>query len=135
MEPMGVKIHRPSQSSQNYHNNIYQWKSWNQQQLPPTYGQQSQGKTLSFNNRKALNSERNLIKPERSTLNTEYCGFQKDKQTDTTVYKGQKNEVIRIEWDCIDSFHEFAIYMEKSNPICPAEHLDTPEKLMNLLVF
>jgi hypothetical protein len=133
MEPMGMKIHRASQSSQNCHNNIYQWNSWNEKQLPSNYGQQSQGKILSFNNRKTLNSERNLIKSERST--TQHCGFQNGKQIDTVVHNGQTNEAVRIEWDCIDSFHEFAIYLEKSNPICPAEHLDTPEKLMNLLVF
>ena len=134
MEPVGMKIHRPNQSSQSYHNNINQWNSWNQQRLQSHYGQQNQAKILSYNNTKTY-AERNLIKTERNTLNTEHCSFQKVKQIDTTVYNSQKSDALIIEWDCIDSFHEFAIYMDKSNPICPAELLDTPEKLMNLLVF
>lgn len=140
MEPMTMKIHRSNQSSQSYHNNISQWNGWNQQRLPSQYGQHNHAynSAKTFTNRNAMKTERNLIKTERIALNTEHCSFQKCKQIDTndrTVYNSQKSEALIIEWDCIDSFHEFAIYMDKSNPICPAEHLDTPEKLMNLLVF
>ena len=141
---MAIKMHRSSQSTQSYHNNINQWKNWEQHRLHSHFGQQNQGKNLpyngakNFNNRSLLNTERNLIKTERNTANSEHCSFQKSKQIDSnarTVYNSEKNEALIIEWDCIDSFHEFAIYMDKLNPICPAEHLDTPEKLMNLLVF
>lgn len=45
----------------------------------------------------------------------------------------QSNGVQAIEIEVLESFSEFAAFLELQNPICPAEHLDTPEKLMNLL--
>ena len=143
MEPIALNIQRPSQSSQSYHNNVNQWNSWTQQRVSSHYGQQTQGKDFPYNatktfNKKMLNCDRNTIKTEINALNTDHCGHKKGKYINTnarTAYNSQKSESLLIEWDCIDSFHEFAIYMDKSNPICPAELLDTPEKLMNLLVF
>lgn len=40
-----------------------------------------------------------------------------------------------IEIDVLESFSEFAAFLELQNPICPAEHLDTPEKLMSVLAW
>ncbi|EDO40700.1 predicted protein [Nematostella vectensis] len=42
---------------------------------------------------------------------------------------------VSIELDVLESFSEFAAYLELQNPICPAELLDTPEKLMNILAW
>lgn len=44
-------------------------------------------------------------------------------------------QCVTIEWDVLESFSEFAAFLELQNPICPAEHLDTPEKLMNVLAW
>lgn len=44
-------------------------------------------------------------------------------------------QCITIEWDVLESFSEFAAFLELQNPICPAEHVDTPEKLMNVLAW
>ena len=142
---MTIKIRRSSQSTQSYHNKVNQWDGWEQHRFPSHFGRQTAGKNLPhnggniINNRNVLNTERNnLIKTERNTNRGEHCSFQKSKQIDRnarTICNGEKSEPLIIEWDCIDSFHEFAIYMDKLNPICPAEHLDTPEKLMKLLVF
>ena len=40
---------------------------------------------------------------------------------------------LSIEFEVLESFQEFATFLEHQNPICPAELLDTPEKLMNVL--
>lgn len=45
----------------------------------------------------------------------------------------QQSNVQAIEIEVLESFSEFAAFLEVQNPICPAEHVDTPEKLMNLL--
>jgi hypothetical protein len=44
-------------------------------------------------------------------------------------------QTVSIEWDVLESFSEFAAFLELQNPICPAEHVDTPEKLMNVLAW
>ena len=44
-------------------------------------------------------------------------------------------QCVTIEWDVLESFSEFAAFLELQNPICPAEHVDTPEKLMNVLAW
>lgn len=38
-----------------------------------------------------------------------------------------------VEWDVLDSFSEFAAFLEVQNPICPAHLIDTPEKLLSVL--
>ena len=40
---------------------------------------------------------------------------------------------LTVEWDVLDSFSEFATFLEVQNPICPAHLIDTPEKLLNVL--
>lgn len=47
--------------------------------------------------------------------------------------RGTSSSSPNIEIDVLESFSEFAAFLELQNPICPAEHLDTPEKLMNVL--
>lgn len=53
--------------------------------------------------------------------------------TTTTNSSLQQSNVQAIEIEVLESFTEFAAFLELQNPICPAEHVDTPEKLMNLL--
>ena len=139
-----MTIHRPNQSVQSFNDNIHQWKNCGQKRFPCQYGHQHQGKNppyktpKSFSNRNTFGSERNGRKSDPNSAYTVPSVYQKPKQTEEnsrTVYNNQKVEALIIEWDCLESFHEFAIFMDKSNPICPAEHLDTPEKLMNLLIF
>lgn len=51
-------------------------------------------------------------------------------------FNGQfANISVNIEWDVLESFAEFATFLENKNPICPADLLDTPEKLMSVLVW
>lgn len=54
-----------------------------------------------------------------------------------TPLSGSPNAIssISIECDVLDSFQEFATFLELQNPICPAELVDTPEKLMNVLCW
>lgn len=40
---------------------------------------------------------------------------------------------LTVEWDVLDSFSEFATFLEIQNPICPAHLIDTPEKLLSVL--
>ena len=40
---------------------------------------------------------------------------------------------LTVEWDVLDSFSEFATFLELQNPICPAHLIDTPEKLLSVL--
>lgn len=40
---------------------------------------------------------------------------------------------LTVEWDVLDSFTEFATFLELQNPICPAHLIDTPEKLLSVL--
>lgn len=40
---------------------------------------------------------------------------------------------LTVEWDVLDSFSEFAAFLEVQNPICPAHLIDTPEKLLSVL--
>ena len=40
---------------------------------------------------------------------------------------------LTVEWDVLESFSEFATFLEVQNPICPAHLIDTPEKLLNVL--
>ena len=40
---------------------------------------------------------------------------------------------LNIECDVLDSFTEFATFLELQNPICPAHLVDTPEKLISVL--
>lgn len=40
---------------------------------------------------------------------------------------------LTVEWDVLDSFSEFATFLELQNPICPAHLVDTPEKLLSVL--
>ncbi|KAJ7391556.1 hypothetical protein OS493_017251 [Desmophyllum pertusum] len=40
---------------------------------------------------------------------------------------------LTVEWDVLDSFSEFATFLELQNPICPAHLIDTPEKLISVL--
>lgn len=42
---------------------------------------------------------------------------------------------LSVEWDVLDSFSEFATFLEVQNPICPAHLIDTPEKLLSVLSF
>ena len=54
----------------------------------------------------------------------------------SNTHSGQVANInVNIEWDVLESFTEFATFLELQNPICPAELLDTPEKLMNVLVW
>ena len=139
MEPIAMKIdERLNQSQPIYHN---QWNGLYQQHT--CHGLQSKTTTFKpakgIGNRNTFNSGQNTLNSDQNGLNIQYFGQKNGKQADKAeriALNCQKmNEGLIIEWDCIDSFHEFAIYMDQSNPICPAEHLDTPEKLMNLLVF
>ena len=58
------------------------------------------------------------------------------KMSSSTSHSGQfANINVNIEWDVLDSFTEFATFLENQNPICPADVLDTPEKLMSVLVW
>lgn len=75
----------------------------------------------------------NLAKPTTFGNTSPEYSYEQRKEHQRSVYNSQRDAALMIEWDCLDSFHDFAIYMEKSNPICPAEHLDTPEKLIKLL--
>lgn len=42
---------------------------------------------------------------------------------------------LTVEWDVLDSFSEFATFLELQNPICPAHLIDTPEKLLSVLSY
>ena len=40
---------------------------------------------------------------------------------------------LRVEVDCIDSFLDFATYLDKVNPICTPDSIDTVDKLISTL--
>ena len=40
---------------------------------------------------------------------------------------------LSVEVDCIDSFRDFATYLDKVNPICTPDSIDTVDKLLNTL--
>lgn len=138
MEPISFKLLRPNESVPRYHNSINQWNK----RIQNNFRQQNHAAncqyingTRTFKRTSCFKGQKETIKAEKSTDLSNGNYFQKGQNMDVDLRKHKTNESLIIEWDCIDSFHEFAIYMDKSNPICPAEQLDTPEKLMNLLVF
>jgi len=45
-----------------------------------------------------------------------------------------QTEQLKVEVDCIESFFAFATYLDKVNPICTPESIDTVDKLLNTLV-
>lgn len=77
---------------------------------------------------------------KNETLNSGSCGFSQDglpnrpstfnaiSQQATMCYMN-----LTVEWDVLDSFSEFAAFLEVQNPICPAHLIDTPEKLLSVL--
>ena len=77
------------------------------------------------------------IKSENSN-STESCGLtQEDPSNSTSKDLTQQTGVcymnLTVEWDVLDSFSEFAAFLEVQNPICPAHLIDTPEKLLSVL--
>ena len=105
---------------------VEQWTS-RQQRFPNSVYGNTRTENVSFNNMSKTFAG-------RTTVSGHGYGQRGVGEYQRSFFNGQKSaEALMIEWDSLDSFHEFAIYLENANPICPAEHLDTPEKLMKLL--
>lgn len=135
------------QSSQARDCLLNQWNGWkNQRFATASYGQHNtsrnpsgkKGKNLTQRKSASVSEHVFAIESDRNFIRNREHGYSQVNKTNrgTAKRKNHSTEAsLNIEWDCIDSFHEFAVFMDKINPICPAEHLDTPEKLMKMLVF
>lgn len=56
---------------------------------------------------------------------------QQQQQHEVSVAQLQQ---LQVEVDCIESFLEYATYLDKVNPICTPDSIDTVDKLLNTLV-
>ena len=79
---------------------------------------------------------------KNETLNSGSCGFTQDGLSNRpssfnaiTQQAAMCYMNLTVEWDVLDSFSEFATFLEVQNPICPAHLIDTPEKLLSVLSF
>lgn len=54
-------------------------------------------------------------------------------QQEQVVSYTHTTQQLKVEIDCIDSFLDFANYLDNVNPICSPESIDTVDKLLNTL--
>lgn len=91
-------------------------------------------KTRPDRNAQSLSSTQ--IKREKLN-NGDSCGLTQDglpnRFNDVTQQATMCYMNLTVEWDVLDSFSEFATFLEVQNPICPAHLIDTPEKLFSVL--
>ncbi|XP_020916557.1 uncharacterized protein LOC110253942 [Exaiptasia diaphana] len=88
------------------------------------------GLTVNLSNYRADNAS-GKIANKSITIQTNYSTHHLISRGISTT--STHNPAQGIEIDVLESFSEFAAFLEIQNPICPAEHLDTPEKLMSVL--
>lgn len=93
-------------------------------------GHRKDGLTMNLSNYRAENTPGKLAN-KSITIQTNYSTHHLISRGISTT--STHNPAQGIEIDVLESFSEFAAFLELQNPICPAEHLDTPEKLMSVL--